>query len=67
MKTILTKGWTLIRVVRLVAGIAGVIYGLVSHELFLGAAGLFLVLLSLFNAGCCCAGSCSLPRQSRNR
>ncbi|WP_127125143.1 hypothetical protein [Pseudoflavitalea rhizosphaerae] len=68
MKTLLTTNWNLMRVVRLVTGIAGVIYGLISHELLLGIAGIVLVLLGLFNAGCCCSGSsCSVPRQPRKR
>lgn len=67
MKTLLTKGWNLMRVMRLVTGIAGMIYAVISHELILGIAGVFLVLLSLFNAGCCCTGSCSLPKQPRSK
>lgn len=68
MKKILTTNWNLMRVVRLVTGIAGVIFALISHELILGIAGIVLILLGLFNAGCCCSGSsCSVPRQPRNR
>ncbi len=63
MKTLLTKDWNLMRILRLVMGIAGVTYAVISHDIFPGLAGVLLIGLSLFNAGCCCAGSCTIPKQ----
>jgi len=67
MKSLLTKGWSLMRVLRLVTGIAGLVYAVIDQELLIGIAGLFLVLMALFNTACCCAGSCSIPKQPHSR
>lgn len=67
MKSLLSKGWSLMRVLRLATGIAGLVYAVIGQELLIGIAGLFLILMGLFNTGCCSAGSCSIPKQPHSR
>lgn len=59
MKTILTTGWNLMRMIRLIMGIVVVIFAIRRHDMFLGLAGGFLVLMSLLNAGCCGVSGCA--------
>ena len=61
MKTLLTTGWTFMRVFRLVTGIAALVYAIVSADIMLGFAGGFLLLMGILNFGCCGAGGCPIP------
>lgn len=63
MKKIITTGWSFMRVFRIVAGLAAIIYAIIKHDFLSGAAGLFLLLTGLFNVGVCGSGECTLPNQ----
>lgn len=60
---IFTTGWNLMRIVRLTMGIVAIAFALAQHDALLGFAGGFLILMSLFNTGCC-AGSCAIPTRN---
>ncbi|WP_046370005.1 hypothetical protein [Flavihumibacter petaseus] len=66
MKALITKGWNLMRILRLATGIAAIVYALITRETIAGIAGIFLVVMGLFNAGCS-TGTCSIPRHRRSR
>lgn len=57
MRTILT-GWNFMRFLRLGIGIYALVGAWMQREPLLAAAGGFLVLMALFNAGCCAGGAC---------
>ncbi len=59
MKTIIATGWNFMRILRLIIGIAVMVFAVRNHDLLLGLGGGFLVLMSVFNAGCCGTGGCS--------
>jgi len=63
MKLRLTTGWHLMRMLRILMGIAGLIYAVMNRDTLLGAVGLFLLLTGIFNVGCCGAGACTVPKQ----
>lgn len=58
MRTILT-GWNFMRFLRLGIGLYALVASWMQREPLLAAAGVFLVLMALFNAGCCAGGACS--------
>lgn len=60
MKTVLTTGWNFMRVIRLVMGVAAIIFGIYRQDMLLGLAGGFLLLMSLLNAGCCGVSGCAV-------
>jgi len=51
------------RMLRILMGIAGLIYAVMNRDTLLGAVGLFLLLTGIFNVGCCGAGACTVPKQ----
>ncbi|WP_341837840.1 hypothetical protein WJU16_08225 [Chitinophaga pollutisoli] len=61
------KNWTIMRFVRLAVGLAAVIYAIVDQQLLLGVAGVMLMLMGIFNAGCCSGASCPVRGRSRCR
>lgn len=62
MKTLLTTGWSFMRILRLIMGTAVIVVAIVRHDMLLGLAGGFLVLMSVLNAGCCGTSGCSIPK-----
>ncbi len=68
MKQLLLSNWNLIRVLRLIMGIAIVVQAIMVKDLLFGAIGLLLTALPLFNLGCCTTGYCapSVPEQVPN-
>lgn len=58
MKINLTQ-WSLMRVLRIVIGGVGLVDAVSRHDMLLGAAGLFLLGMGLFNIGCCGIGGCT--------
>lgn len=63
MKTWLLN-WNLVRVLRLLLGLAVVGQGLDAGSWPIGLIGGLLALLALINVGC--AGSCAVPQRSRH-
>lgn len=51
------KNWNFARWLRLAMGTAVVVFGFVSNDHFIVYMGVMLMLLTLMNASCCCAGS----------
>ena len=63
MKKTLTTDWSFMRVFRVVTGVAALTYSIVKHDYLAGIAGLFLLLIGLFNVARCGAGGCALPNR----
>ena len=61
MKTFLTTGWSLMRVLRFAMGTAGLIFAVRNHDILLGFSGGLLLLMAAFNFGCCAVGGCNVP------
>jgi hypothetical protein len=57
----ITGGWNLMRVLRLVMGIAVIVQGIRLGEYLVWIAGSFLVLSAVFNYGCCGNSGCPVP------
>lgn len=57
----MTTGWSFIRILRLIMGTAGLIFAIRNHDILLGLAGGLLLLMAVFNFGCCAVGGCSVP------
>ena len=58
---LLTTGWSFMRILRFTIGTVALIFAINSHDMLLGFAGGFLLLMAIFNFGCCATGSCSVP------
>jgi hypothetical protein len=59
MKTILLKGWTLWRTLKLLLGLFFLGSGIFRQDYILLAGGAYLAAISLFNVGCS-GGSCNV-------
>lgn len=57
MKQLLTKGWNLMRVLRLGMSVLALFYGITTSDFLLLGAGGFLFVMSVFNIGCA-GGTC---------
>lgn len=57
--------WTLVRFLRLIVGMAVLVQAFLQEDLLFGMAGGMLILLALFNVGCCGTGSCKVDLQKR--
>ena len=55
------SNWNLIRVLRLVIGLAILVQGIMAKDAMFGIAGVVFTLTALFNIGCCGAGGCNTP------
>lgn len=64
MQTLLS-GWSVMRVLRLVIGIAAMIQAYQQSSWPLAVAGFFVMLLALANLGCCGAGGCTVTSKPR--
>jgi len=55
-----TRGWNIIRLIRVIFGLIALIYALQSHDSMLAFAGAVLFFMGVFNMGC--AGrACAVP------
>jgi hypothetical protein len=57
----MTRNWGFMRILRFVIGTTGVIFAIRNHDMLLGFAGGLLLLMAVFNFGCCVGGACSVP------
>ena len=64
MKTILTTGWNFMRAIRLTMGVVAIVFAILRQDMLLGAAGGFLLLTALLNAGCCGVNGCAVPTRN---
>lgn len=64
MLTVLTRGWNIMRVIRLVLGLIILVQGIMARDVMYGFFGVFLSFLALVNVGCCGVGGCSVPSVS---
>ena len=53
IRTILHTPWGFMRWLRLGFGIIFIYFGVTHHDIFAGLAGVFFVIQSVFNMGCC--------------
>ena len=72
MKALLVTGWSFMRLLRLATGLVGIVFGFKNNDTLLGFAGFFLLLMAVFNIGCCGVGGCGITPQkegakSRNK
>lgn len=58
MKTRILKGWNGLRMLRLLAGLAITVQGVISTDWFFIMGGALLTALPIFNAGCCTTYGC---------
>ena len=66
MKRRLT-GWNVVRIIRLLLGIAALIQGIIEKETWMFVAGGVLLLGAILNLGCCGSSGCSLPTPNQNK
>ena len=66
MKAIL-QGWSFMRILRLVLGIAILVQGIVSKETISMVLGLMLGGMALSNIGCCGTNGCAINNRSTNK
>lgn len=59
MKEIILSNWTIIRVIRLLLGLAVIVQAVVLKDTLLGVAGLLFSSMALFNRGCCGQAGCA--------
>lgn len=61
------KNWHYTRIIRFIAGIGSLIYGVVAHDqVFIILAALFLV-QSIFNLSCCGAQGCTTTQSTETK
>ena len=60
----MTRSWSFMRILRFVIGMTGVILAIRNHDKLLGIAGVLLLLMAVFNFGCCAMGACSVPTRN---
>ena len=58
-------GWSFMRILRFAMGTAGLIFAILGHDILLGFAGGLLLLMAVFNLGCCAMGGCSVPKKGK--
>lgn len=61
MKAFIATGWNFMRILRLIMGVAVLVFAIRNTDILAGLAGGFLVLMSVLNAGCCGMGACPVP------
>lgn len=61
MKYRLLNGWGLFRIIRLAAGAAIAVQGLLNADWLFIIAGTVFTALALLNIGCCAGGACGYP------
>ena len=64
---LLTTGWSFMRILRFVIGTGALIFAIRNHDVLLAFAGGLLLLMAVFNLGCCAMGSCSVPKNGKKR
>ncbi|HJS55479.1 MAG TPA: hypothetical protein VJ765_13085 [Chitinophagaceae bacterium] len=57
-------GWSFMRILRFIMGTAGLIFAIRNHDMLLGVAGGFLLLMAVFNFGCCAVNACNVPTRN---
>lgn len=55
------RGWDVIRIIRLLLGVAIIAQSVRSGHWALMIAGILFSLMPVFNIGCCAAGNCNTP------
>lgn len=60
------NGWNFFRGLRMVAGIAIAVQGIILTDWLLVVAGIIFTVLALLNIGCCAVGACTRPYNSGN-
>ena len=65
MMRVLTSNWHPARILRTVAGLAAVVFGIVKQDSVLGLAGGMLLLMGIADMGCGPAG-CGVPPPRKN-
>ena len=66
MMQVLTRNWHAARILRVVAGLSAVIFGIFKQDSVLGLAGGMLLLMGLADIGCGPAG-CGVPPTNNTR
>ena len=65
MKDVLLNNWNIVRVLRLLIGLAIMVQAVVANDLLFGFLGLVFTGMALFNAACCGVGACATPTSSK--
>ena len=53
------------RAIRLTMGVVAIVFAILRQDMLLGAAGGFLLLTALLNAGCCGVNGCAVPTRNQ--
>ncbi|HOZ95488.1 MAG TPA: hypothetical protein PLS07_00175 [Niabella sp.] len=61
------KGWDIIRIIRLILGVAIIAQGARSGQWSLLLVGILFAAMPIFNIGCCAGGNCAVPPSKSNR
>lgn len=61
MKRVIFNNWNLIRILRLVMGIAIMIQAVMAKDVLLAMIGILFTAMPVFNLGCCATGNCAVP------
>jgi hypothetical protein len=63
----MTRRWDILRVIRLVLGLAVAIQGIMDSEVILVMAGGLVASMALLNKGCCSTAGCEVRHSSGNK
>lgn len=66
MKQAIFNNWNLIRLLRLIMGIAILLQGIMAKDVLFAIAGLLFSGMAVFNLGCCATGNCATPPVKSN-
>lgn len=61
------RNWNIIRIIRLVLGIAIIAQGARSGQWSLLLVGILFAAMPIFNIGCCAGGNCTVPPPKANK
>lgn len=67
MKDTILSNWNIIRILRLVLGLAIIAQAVVLKDTFLGVAGLLFSTMAVFNIGCCGTSGCAVPAKRSDK
>ncbi|SFW86800.1 hypothetical protein [Chitinophaga sancti] len=67
MKKLIFTRWTLMRFIRLIAGITAITFAVLEGQPLLGVAGLFLSIIAVFNMQPCFSGACTVPSPKQKK
>lgn len=65
IKRVIHTPWNLLRILRLVLGVAAMVQGITKAETVLVLAGGMVAMMALFNMGCCSNSGCAVSQKQK--